>query len=88
MRTHVVLPDKLVQDVDKLVGKRRRSHFMEEAIREKLKRDKLLSALQQTAGIISADDYPDWSTTEKVAAWVRQCRQEDIGRTKRLLPNG
>lgn len=88
MRTHVVLPDELVQDVDRLVGKRKRSHFMKEAIKEKLKRDRLLSALEETAGIISRDDYPDWSSTEKVAAWVRRCRQEDAGRTKRYLPNG
>ena len=56
MRTHVVLPEELVEDVDKLVGKRRRSRFVEEAIRDKLRRDALLSALEETAGVLSSTE--------------------------------
>ncbi len=41
MRTHVILPDDLVEGVDKLVGKRKRSRFVEEAVLEKLKRERL-----------------------------------------------
>jgi metal-responsive CopG/Arc/MetJ family transcriptional regulator len=74
----------LVKDIEKLVGKRKRSRFVEDAVREKLNREKLLSALEETAGIISAAEYPDWATTEKAAAWVRESRHEDMKRLEKL----
>jgi len=88
MRTHIVLAEELVKDIDKLVGKRKRSRFVEDAAREKLNREKLLSALEETAGIISAEEYPDWGTTGKVAAWVRDSRREDTERLKKLSSRG
>lgn len=77
VRTHLLLSEELLAEIDALVGKRRRSRFVEEAARDKLKREKLLKALRETAGIISADDYPEWATTEDVAAWVRRLRQQE-----------
>ena len=88
MRTHVVLPEELVEDVDKLVGKRRRSRFVEEAIRDKLRRDALLSALEETAGILSSKDHPEWATSDKAANWVKESRQTDTERRERSDPNG
>ena len=75
MRTHVILPEDLVKAVDKEAGKGKRSQFIEEAIREKLRKDRLLSALKATAGAFSAEDHPHWNTPEKVAAWVRESRR-------------
>ena len=43
MRTHMVLPDELVESIDSLVGKRKRSRFVQEAIREKLRRETLIA---------------------------------------------
>lgn len=76
MRTHVLLPEDLVKEVDALAGKGKRSRFVEEAIREKLRKEKLLSALAETAGMLSAEDHPEWATPEKVASWVRESRRE------------
>ena len=76
MRTHVILPEDLVKAVDALAGKGKRSRFIEEAVRDKLRKDDLLSALAETAGMLSADDHPEWATPEKVAAWVRETRQQ------------
>ena len=76
MRTHVILPEDLVKAVDKEAGKGKRSRFIEEAIREKLRKDTLLSALKETAGALSAEDHPHWDTPEKVAAWVRESRRQ------------
>ena len=75
MRMHVVLPDDLVKAVDALAGKGKRSRFIEDAVREKLRTEALLVALQETAGMLSADEHPEWATPEKVAAWVRESRQ-------------
>jgi metal-responsive CopG/Arc/MetJ family transcriptional regulator len=76
MRTHVILPEDLVKSVDDLAGKGKRSQFIEEAIREKVRIDTLLAALEATAGAFSAKDHPHWDTPEKVASWVRESRRE------------
>ena len=83
MRIHVVLPEALVKSVDALAGKGKRSHFIEEAVREKLRKDTLLSALRATAGSISAEDHPEWDTPENVAAWVRESRRQSDRRIDR-----
>ena len=76
MRTHVILPEDLVRSVDDLAGKGKRSQFIEEAVREKLRKDALLAALRRTAGTISAKDHPEWDTPEDVASWVRNLRKQ------------
>ena len=76
MRAHVVLPDDLVEEIDRLVGKRRRSAFIAEATRDRVRREGLLLALKETAGILKAEDYPEWATPAKVARWVRKIRRE------------
>jgi len=85
MRTHVILPDGLVEEIDNLVGKRRRSRFVEEAVAEKLKRTALLGALKETAGILLAEEHPEWETSEKVKTWVSESRHRDVERVKREL---
>lgn len=84
MRAHLVLPDDLVEEVDALVGKRRRSAFFAEAARERLRRERLRQAMRETAGSIKAEDHPEWSTSRKVAAWVRKQRRQSSRRLKRL----
>ncbi|PKB76030.1 MAG: hypothetical protein BZY85_06320 [SAR202 cluster bacterium MP-SAtl-SRR3965592-G1] len=83
MRTHVILPEDLVKSVGALAGKGKRSQFIEEAIREKLRIDNLLAALEATAGAFSASDHPHWDTPEKVTAWVRESRRQDDKRIDR-----
>jgi metal-responsive CopG/Arc/MetJ family transcriptional regulator len=77
MRAHMVLPEALVKQVDAVVGKRKRSRFVEEAVREKLRREGLLAALKETAGALSEESHPEWATSEKAAAWVRESRRQD-----------
>ncbi len=83
MRTHVILPEDLVKSVDDLAGKGKRSQFIEEAIREKVRIDTLRAALKATAGAFSAEDHPHWDTPEKVASWVRESRRESDKRIDR-----
>jgi hypothetical protein len=85
MRTHVVLPTELVAEVDRVAGARRRSRFVEVAIREHLRRMRLSMALRETAGALKDEDYPDWDTPEKTSAWVRDRRKEDDERLARKL---
>lgn len=84
MRTHLILPEDLVNQVDAFVGKRRRSRFVEEAVREQLRRQTLIAALEESAGVLSESAHPEWATPEKVAAWVRDSRRRDEERLRRL----
>ncbi len=84
MRTHVILPVDLVEEVDRTVGARRRSHFVEEAIRSHLRREKMATALRETAGSLKGD-YPGWETPEKVSEWVAKSRREDDAALERKL---
>ncbi len=84
MRMHVVLPDDLVEAVDALAGKGKKSRFVEEAVRDKLRKERLLAALAETAGALSAEDHPHWATKEDVASWVRESRRQSDERLERL----
>ena len=84
MRTHVVLPEELVKAVDALAGKGKRSRFVEEAVRDKLKKERLLAALKDSAGTLSGEDHSHWETPEQVASWVRELRRESDQRLERF----
>lgn len=84
-RTHIVLPEDLIEQVDKIAGKRKRSRFIEEAIRQMLSREALRKALDEARGVLSAEDYPEWSTPERTSAWVHRSRQEDDAHRRRKL---
>ena len=77
IRTHIVFPKALVSAVDELVGQRKRSAFVTEAVAEKLERERLGRALAETAGSLAAEDYPEWETPEMISAWVRKSRAID-----------
>ena len=84
-RAHVVLPEDLLEAVDRVAGKRKRSRFVEAAIREKLSREALSAALRESAGAIDLSSYPEWQNPEGVSAWVRSGRKEDDARIARKL---
>ena len=84
MRTHVVLPEELVRAIDAMVGRGKRSRFIEEAVRERLRREAAVCALEETAGVLSVEAHPEWVTREGVAAWVRESRKLDDTRLERL----
>ncbi len=75
------MPEELVQALNEVVGKGKKNLFIEQAIREKLIRETVLAAITITAGVLSAEDHPEWTTRGEVAAWVRESRRlDDIGR--------
>ena len=84
MRAHIIIDTETIEDIDKLVGKRKRSIFIVGAVRDKLRQLKLLDAISETAGIFSDEDHPEWKTTKDVVNWVHELRKNDERRTKRL----
>jgi len=69
--------DDVLEAVDRLVGERGRSRFLEEAAREKLARIELELALKVTAGVVRVDDRPEWRDRRSTAAWVRNVRRTE-----------
>lgn len=84
-RVHVVIPKEIVEEVDRLVGQRKRSAFVVEALIEKLQRERLGRALAETAGFLAKEDHPEWATPELTSAWVRKLRAVDSESTDRKL---
>ena len=74
-RTHVVLPEELLREVDELVGPRQRSQFFADAAREKLARARLLNAARKAAGSLAGVDVPGWGSSDEAAAWVHDLRR-------------
>jgi predicted transcriptional regulator len=85
MRAHVVLDDELVDEVDAISGRRRRSAFIEDAVREKLQRERQKRALQNYIESGERPDNPNWRTPEDTSKWVREMRQLDNQRLERKL---
>ena len=75
-RAHVMVPAVLVEEVDALVGPRRRSEFFAAAISEKLARARLLKAAEELGGSLRDVDIPGWETSEAAVEWVHNLRRE------------
>ena len=74
VRTHFIAPKELIEEVDKLVGPRRRSEFLTEATAEKLKREKLLRLTREVMKLPPGSGLPEWDTPESTAKWIREGR--------------
>ena len=81
-RTHVVLSEQLVKDIDMLVGSRQRSSFLTQAAEEKLMRLRQLKALEAAAGSWKDKDHPELKQSS--AKWVRKLRQESERRFQKV----
>ncbi len=75
-RTHVVMDDEVLEQIDEIAGRRGRSRFLEEAAKEKIARLRLLETLRETAGAISSD-HPHWKDPRSTAEWVRATRRTE-----------
>ena len=81
-RTHVVLSDQLVKEIDALVGSRRRSSFISEAAGRELMRLRQIEALKAAAGAWKDKDHPELK--QGSAKWVRKLRQESKKRFQKV----
>lgn len=75
-RTHIILPDELLEQLDEFVGKRKRSEFIADATEKELKRQRRIEAARRAAGSLrDADTPPEWTNSESAAEWVRSIRR-------------
>ena len=80
-RTHVVLSDQLVKDIDALVGSRQRSSFLTQAAERELMRRRQLKALDQLVSW-NEKDHPELK--HGAARWIRKLRRETEQRLKKV----
>jgi Arc/MetJ-type ribon-helix-helix transcriptional regulator len=81
-RTHVVLSEQLVEDIDRLVGSRQRSSFLTEAAEKELMRRRQIEALKAAAGAWKDSDHPELKQGSD--KWVRRLRQEGERRVQKV----
>ena len=79
-RTHVVVSEELIEEIDRLSGKRKRSWFITQAVIKEIKRLNFINAVKETAGAWDEKDHPEFK--KGVETWVRSLRQEDEKRLK------
>lgn len=49
-KAHLVIPHEVLEEVDRIASKRKRSLYITEATEEKLERERFLKALDETTG--------------------------------------
>lgn len=74
VRTHVLLPKDVVEEIDRRVGPRRRSEFLARAAERELEAEDRLRAFDEFAGSLKDVDIPGWETSESATEWVRKQR--------------
>ena len=80
-RTHIVIPEPLVNEIDRLVGKRGRSEFLAQAAEKELRRLQQIRALENFGGLWKDKDHPELKVG--AAPWVNKLRKESEARPHR-----
>ena len=75
IRTNVTLPATLLEEVDRFAGPRGRSRYVAEAVAQRVRRDALGAAIDETAGAMVGK--PGWMSPDEVARWIDELRSED-----------
>ena len=83
-KTHLVIPRDILEEVDEIAGKRKRSLFIAEATREKLQRERFLRTLEETQGAWSDKNHPELKTARDMDQFVSDKRQSYRRRLKRI----
>lgn len=73
-RTHIVIPQLLVDEIDTVVGKRGRSAFLTQAAEKELMRLRQIKAPESAAGSWKNKDHPELK--QGAANWVKKLRRD------------
>jgi len=79
-RAHVIILEELIKEIDRLVGQRKRSQFISEAVKKELNRLRFLAGVRETSGAWKAENH-----SEQTSKWVETIRREDGERFKDLI---
>jgi hypothetical protein len=82
-RTHVVIPENLIAQIDALVGPRGRSAFLVETARAELRKRALLAFLESDGPAWKDEDHPELAAMG-TQAWLEKMRAPGEERLRRL----
>jgi hypothetical protein len=82
-RTHIVISQQLVAEIDTIVGKRGRSAFLTQAAEKELMRLRQIKALESAAGSWKDKDHPELK--DGAAKWVKKLRREYDQRFEKVI---
>ena len=74
MKTQIVLPDSLMNELKKTIPNRQRSRFISEAVEERLRAMKFQKALKESAGCWTDTNHPDLKTQADVNRFLGRFR--------------
>jgi metal-responsive CopG/Arc/MetJ family transcriptional regulator len=77
MRVHISLDDELVAELDRRVGRRRRSAFIGQTVRKALEDERRWEDIEAALAALPATGH-DWD--DDPSAWVRAQRHSDARR--------
>lgn len=75
IRTNVTLPEEMIRQIDQLAGPRGRSAYVADAVRARLKRDRLRTVLDETYGAAAGETR--WQDPDDAYRWARALREDD-----------
>ena len=81
-KLHFTCSLDVVRELDELVGKRGRSKFITEAIKEKVSKEKFSFAVSECAGAWSDENHPGLDSTKKVTDYIDKIREDSQKRLK------
>ena len=84
-KAHLVLSREILEEVDRIAGKRRRSLFIAEATQEKLERERFLKTLEETKGTWIDSNHPELRTGKDIEQYVKEKRQSYRKRLKGII---
>jgi hypothetical protein len=82
IKTQIVFPEDLLQELDQIVKERQRSEFVVEAVQDKLQRLRLEKSLEIASGLWK--DRSDMKTDTQVRKYLKRIRGADTRRQNRL----
>ena len=85
VKAHLVFPSEILEEVDKISGKRKRSLFIAQATREKIERERFVRTLEETKGAWSDKNHPELHTAEDMERYLKEKRQSYRARLKRSI---
>jgi metal-responsive CopG/Arc/MetJ family transcriptional regulator len=74
-RAHVILPEDLLIEVDRLAGERGRSAFLVDLVQREVQRRNLIAALREAKGCWKTEDHPELKDGSE--AFVDRLRTEN-----------
>jgi len=83
-KAHLVFPLDILEEVDQIAGKRKRSLFIVKATQEKLERERFLKTLDDTKGAWTDKQHADLRTERDMERYLRRKRDSYKKRLKRI----